>query len=110
MGDDPMALLGLEGALKHYYYYIYRAEGCSSCPAALSTPENEFGFLLGCENFTEILEELWHLLYTPCSRCSPAVGVLMLAICYYRKFLQGHGKKDRGASEVVGSTEPDYRL
>jgi hypothetical protein len=20
MGDDPMALLGLEGALKHYYY------------------------------------------------------------------------------------------
>jgi hypothetical protein len=21
MGDDPMALLGLEGALKHYYYY-----------------------------------------------------------------------------------------
>jgi hypothetical protein len=23
MGDDPMALLGLEGALKHYYYYYY---------------------------------------------------------------------------------------
>jgi hypothetical protein len=22
MGDDPMALLGLEGALKHYYYYV----------------------------------------------------------------------------------------
>jgi hypothetical protein len=22
MGDDPMALLGLEGALKHYYYYL----------------------------------------------------------------------------------------
>jgi hypothetical protein len=22
MGDDPMALLGLEGALKHYYYYF----------------------------------------------------------------------------------------
>jgi hypothetical protein len=21
MGDDPMALLGLEGALKHYYYF-----------------------------------------------------------------------------------------
>jgi hypothetical protein len=21
MGDDPMALLGLEGALKHYYFY-----------------------------------------------------------------------------------------
>jgi hypothetical protein len=25
MGDDPMALLGLEGALKHYYYYYYAA-------------------------------------------------------------------------------------
>jgi hypothetical protein len=25
MGDDPMALLGLEGALKHYYYYYYYA-------------------------------------------------------------------------------------
>jgi hypothetical protein len=24
MGDDPMALLGLEGALKHYYYYYVR--------------------------------------------------------------------------------------
>jgi hypothetical protein len=24
MGDDPMALLGLEGALKHYYYYYNR--------------------------------------------------------------------------------------
>jgi hypothetical protein len=22
MGDDPMALLGLEGALKHYYFYL----------------------------------------------------------------------------------------
>jgi hypothetical protein len=22
MGDDPMALLGLEGALKHYYYLL----------------------------------------------------------------------------------------
>jgi hypothetical protein len=27
MGDDPMALLGLEGALKHYYYYYY----CTEC-------------------------------------------------------------------------------
>jgi hypothetical protein len=26
MGDDPMALLGLEGALKHYYYYYYCRE------------------------------------------------------------------------------------
>jgi hypothetical protein len=31
MGDDPMALLGLEGALKHYYYYV---------------PENAEGLLL----------------------------------------------------------------
>jgi hypothetical protein len=23
MGDDPMALLGLEGALKHYYIHYY---------------------------------------------------------------------------------------
>jgi hypothetical protein len=27
MGDDPMALLGLEGALKHYYYYYYYLGG-----------------------------------------------------------------------------------
>jgi hypothetical protein len=26
MGDDPMALLGLEGALKHYHYYYNTAE------------------------------------------------------------------------------------
>ena len=26
MGDDPMALLGLEGALKHYYYYVVDAQ------------------------------------------------------------------------------------
>jgi hypothetical protein len=26
MGDDPMALLGLEGALKHYYYYAPSAK------------------------------------------------------------------------------------
>jgi hypothetical protein len=26
MGDDPMALLGLEGALKHYYYYYMRQQ------------------------------------------------------------------------------------
>jgi hypothetical protein len=25
MGDDPMALLGLEGALKHYYYLLLTA-------------------------------------------------------------------------------------
>jgi hypothetical protein len=26
MGDDPMALLGLEGALKHYYYYYVMSD------------------------------------------------------------------------------------
>jgi hypothetical protein len=26
MGDDPMALLGLEGALKHYYYIVNTAD------------------------------------------------------------------------------------
>jgi hypothetical protein len=34
MGDDPMALLGLEGALKHYYYYI--AQGRSVCHKRLA--------------------------------------------------------------------------
>jgi hypothetical protein len=27
MGDDAMALLGLEGALKHYYYYYAKHVG-----------------------------------------------------------------------------------
>jgi hypothetical protein len=31
MGDDPMALLGLEGALKHYYYYV-----CLATPPAFA--------------------------------------------------------------------------
>jgi hypothetical protein len=30
MGDDPMALLGLEGALKHYYYYLLLAASARS--------------------------------------------------------------------------------
>jgi hypothetical protein len=30
MGDDPMALLGLEGALKHYYYVNIPAT-CRCC-------------------------------------------------------------------------------
>jgi hypothetical protein len=30
MGDDPMALLGLEGALKHYYYYNTQVATSSS--------------------------------------------------------------------------------
>jgi hypothetical protein len=32
MGDDPMALLGLEGALKHYYYYYYLAASGAEDP------------------------------------------------------------------------------
>jgi hypothetical protein len=33
MGDDPMALLGLEGALKHYHNY-YNLAQCSPLPLA----------------------------------------------------------------------------
>jgi hypothetical protein len=35
MGDDPMALLGLEGALKHYYYDYYLFFRCSLLVARL---------------------------------------------------------------------------
>ena len=35
MGDDPMALLGLEGALKHYYYYYMCKQLCQADPPSL---------------------------------------------------------------------------
>jgi hypothetical protein len=42
MGDDPMALLGLEGALKHYYYYaelsLCQCDMAQLAPEAPSNP------------------------------------------------------------------------
>jgi hypothetical protein len=37
MGDDPMALLGLEGALKHYYYYKWMSAGLLAKVASLAS-------------------------------------------------------------------------
>jgi hypothetical protein len=37
MGDDPMALLGLEGALKHYYYYYPNITMLHTLQVAVST-------------------------------------------------------------------------
>jgi hypothetical protein len=34
MGDDPMALLGLEGALKHYYYLLRTPDNTPHPPGA----------------------------------------------------------------------------
>ena len=33
MGDDPMALKGMEGALKDYYYYYYYERRLAAQPA-----------------------------------------------------------------------------
>jgi hypothetical protein len=38
MGDDPMALLGLEGALKHYYFIINCMLQHTVCTAWLLSP------------------------------------------------------------------------
>jgi L-asparagine transporter-like permease len=48
MGDDPMALLGLEGALKHYYYYYYVMLFCHWQVKAVETHEQS-GLGTGCK-------------------------------------------------------------
>jgi hypothetical protein len=42
MGDDPMALLGLEGALKHYYYY-YVVHGCAAWMCSMDVQHDGLG-------------------------------------------------------------------